>query len=495
MRSILAAIRRSVGRVGEWIHDRAGLKPILEFARNHKVPPEVARTRKGWFYVFGQALIFVFIAQIVTGTALAMQYIPSPGHAWDSLQFLNNEVLWGGFVRGLHFFGASAMVLLAFVHMARVFITGSYKFPRELNWITGLILLFFVLAMAFTGQLLRWDHEGVATVQVAATLLGRFPLVGPYLMELVLAGDTLGGATLSRFFALHVIVFPLIMLGMIGVHVYLVVRNGVSEPPKAGRPVDPATYRQWYDRHKEAGGSAFWPDAAWREFVFVIVVYVAIFALAFLHGPMGPGAAPDPALVHVSPRPDWFFLWFYTLIWYKPPILDSIVLVWFPVLVFPLLMLLPILFNRGERAPSRRPWAIFVVASTFLMWATLTAFGIRSHWTPDFDTEPVPEAELAGAPPDAREGARVFHDRGCQYCHTALGRGGGYGPDLSGTPYRMSREEIVVRIIMGIRDMPAYQGRLEPGELEALLAYIHWAARQDRASPTDRSEAGPEGVR
>ncbi len=480
MTRLTGAVLGILTRTGEWIYDRAGLAPLHRFLVEHRIPGEVGRTRKGWFYVFGQALAFVFVAQLVTGSALAMKYIPSPGHAWESLHFINTEVLWGGFVRALHYFGASAMVVLVFVHMARVFLTGSYKFPRELNWITGVALLFLTLAMAFTGQLLRWDHDGVATVDVAATMLGRFPVVGPHLMDLVLAGDTMGGATLSRFFALHVIVFPLLIMGLMGVHIYLVIRNGISEPPRAGVPVERDTYRSWYQRHKAESGSLFWPYQAWREFAFIGLVYAVVFGLAFAFGPKGPGLVPDPALVEVVPRPDWYFLWYYALIWYKPPALDALVLVWLPVLVFPLLVLLPLLFSGGERAPSRRPWAVFAVGTAFLLWATLTAFGLRAHWIPDFETEPVPEALLSDAPEEARLGAALFHERGCQYCHVAMGRGGIYGPDLTDAPLRLSREEIAVRIVMGIGNMPAYQEILGPGELEAILAYIHWAA-EDRA--------------
>jgi ubiquinol-cytochrome c reductase cytochrome b subunit len=488
MSRLIGFVRAGVVRAWGWVHDRAGLAPILRFLTEHRIPREVGRTRKGWLYVFGQALAFVFVAQLVTGSALAMKYIPSPGHAWESLQFINTQVLWGGFVRGLHYFGASAMVILVFVHMARVFLTGSYKFPRELGWITGVALLFLTLAMAFTGQLLRWDHDGVATVEVAATMLGRFPLVGPHLMDLVLAGDTLGGATLSRFFALHVIVFPLLMMGLMGVHIYLVIRNGISEPPRAGEPVDRAGYRAWYARKKEEEGSLFWPDQAFREFAFIGLVYATVFGLAFLFGPKGPGLLPDPAMVEVVPRPDWYFLWYYALIWYKPTALDALVLVWFPVLVFPLLVLLPLLFGGGERAPSRRPWAVFAVGTAFLLWATLTAFGLRAHWIPDFETEPVPAALLEGADAEVRMGAAVFYDRGCQYCHVALDRGGIYGPDLNAASRRLTPEEMTVRILVGVGNMPAYQGILGPGEVEALLAYIRWAGTWE-----GRGGGGPSG--
>jgi ubiquinol-cytochrome c reductase cytochrome b subunit len=471
-------------RIAAWVYDRAGLAPIHRFVRTHRIPPEVGHSRKGWMYVFGQALVFVLVLQVVTGTGLAMKYIPAPNHAWESLRFINEEVIWGGFVRGLHYFGASAMVLLAFVHMARVFLTGSYKFPRELNWMTGVLLLMLVLVMAFTGQLLRWDRAGVATVDVAATIVGRVPIVGSHLMHLVLAGETLGGATLSRFFALHVIVFPLIIFGLLGVHLYLVVRNGISEPPRVGRPVDRATYRTGYERHKDRGNALFFPDAAWRELVFVLVVYAVVFGLAFFVGPKGPGAPPDPASVGEATRPDWYFLWYYALIWFKPAALDQLVLFWLPLLVFPALLALPLVFGDGERAIRRRPWALLAVTVAFTLWATLTAFGLRPYWIPDVETEPVPEELLVDAPPAAREGARIFHERGCQSCHVALDRGGTYGPELNHASLRMSEAEMTVRIMMGVGNMPAYRDILSTDETSAILAYLRWAGEGAReASP------------
>lgn len=464
-----------------WVYDRAALEPIHRFIRGHKIPAEVGRSRKGWYYIFGQALVFVFLLQVVTGTALAMHYIPSPDHAWDSLHFLNDEVVWGGLVRGLHYFGASAMVILVFVHMSRVFLTGSYKYPREINWITGVVLFFLTMAMAFTGQLLRWDEDGVNTVVVAATMAGRFPLLGEPLMELILAGDSVGGATLSRFFTFHVIIFPLLIFGVMGLHVYLVLRNGISEPPRAGHPVEKGTYRQWYEALKEKSGTRYWPDHAWREMVFVVAVFAVVLVPALVFGPKGPGPPPDPSAVEAVPTPDWFFLWYYALVWYKPPILDELVLVWLPVLLFPALILLPLLFSQGERAPGRRPWAIFAVGSLFLLWAILTVMGARPYWVPDFGTEPQPQEVMEDAPEEAQAGAGTFYERGCQYCHIVLGEGGRYGPELTDAHLRLSPEEMTVRILVGIRDMPAYP-ELTPEEVERILAYLRWAAEEDGGS-------------
>lgn len=459
-------------RAGRWLGDRIGFSALREHVFHHPIPPGTT-TRKGWMYVFGNALVATFLLQVVTGTALATKYIPSPEHAWQSLQFLNEDVWFGSFIRAVHFFGASAMVVLVFVHMTRVFLTGSFKFPREMNWLTGSALLVLVLAMAFTGQLLRWDQDGVWTVMVAAKFAGRVPLVGGVLMELILAGDTLGGATLSRFFALHVIIFPLLIFGLIGLHVFLAFYHGVSEPPEAGRKVDPKTYRPWYRQLLRTGDARYWPDAAWREMVFIALVFTAVVTLALVYGPKGPGPAPDPTEVTADPRPDWYFRWYYTLIWLKPRALDQVIMVWLPLFLGAVLLLMPFVASRGERAPQRRPWAIALVASFFLGWATLTAMGLHPRWVPRFSTEP-PSADALGVARDdpVYVGAVIFHARGCQYCHQVADRGGFYGPDLTDVTRRMSQEEITVRIMNGVRNMPAYREVLTVEELERIQAYL-----------------------
>ena len=471
---------RTLEKLGRWLYDRSRLAPLVRKLLTHGVPAEVARSRKGWFYVFGQALVFLFLLQVVTGSGLAMAYVPAPAFAWDSLRYMNEEMFLGAFLRAVHFVGASAMVLLAFVHMTRVFLTGSFKFPRELNWISGALLLFLVLAMAFTGQLLRWDQDGVWTVMVAAQFVGRAPFVGEQLMQILLGGETLGGATLTRFFTLHVVIFPLLIAGIMVFHVYLVFQNGISEPPRAGRPVDKTTYRDEYRELVERGGARHWPDAAWRELVFVAATLLVVFGLAWMIGPQGPGPAPDPTALEADPRPDWYFRWYYALIWLKPQALDELVLVWFPLAVGVALLALPILFGEGERAPSRRPWAVLLVAMTVLGWGTLTGFGLRPHWVPLFETTAPSEEALEGAPAAAREGAQIFFERGCQYCHQVQGLGGIYGPDLTMVTRRMSPEEVAVRTVIGVRNMPAYYGVLATDEMDRLVAYLRWAAGEER---------------
>jgi ubiquinol-cytochrome c reductase cytochrome b subunit len=402
-----------------------------------------------------------------------MKYIPSPGHAWESLQFINTQVLWGGFVRGLHFFGASAMVLLVFVHMSRVVITGSYKFPREVNWITGVVLLFLTLAMAFTGQLLRWDADGVWGVFVAAHYAARVPLIGEALKQFMLGGATVGGATLSRFYAFHVILMPLAMFAVIGLHMYLVLHHGISEPPEPGRPVDPKSYRRWYQAHLTRQGRPYFPDAVWKEAVAALLVVVTVVALAWALGPKGPGERADPTMIPSEPKPDWFLLWYYGLLSIKPPRIETFTMVYLPAIAVLILILLPLLSGRGERSPSRRPWSIAVLVFLVTAFGVLTELGGRAPWVMDFGTEPLPAHAVGFEAGPVWQGAALFHERGCQYCHVALGEGGDYGPALTDVMRRLPPEVVTTRIVQGFGNMPAYRDILTREELAAILAFLH----------------------
>jgi ubiquinol-cytochrome c reductase cytochrome b subunit len=457
-------------RIGCWFFDRLGLEAPLRLIREHRVPAEAAG-RKGWMYVFGTATLTAFLLQVVTGIALSSLYIPSPAHAHESLEFITREARFGALLRALHFFGASAMVVLITLHVIRVFLTGSFKFPREMNWITGVLLLVLTMAMAFTGQLLRWDHNGVWTVLVATKWVARVPFIGGGLAEFMLAGDTVGGATLTRFFSLHVLVFPLLIAGLVAVHLFLVLHHGISEPPRAGEKVDPATYRERYRKLKQAG-PRYIPYMAWREAVVGFVVVLAVLTLALLFGPKGPGTPPDPTAVFVDPRPDWFFRWYYALIWYKPRPAADLTMVWLPLLALLAMLALPLLFNRGERSPARRPWAVLTVAIALIFFGSLTYLGMRPYWVPNFTTEPLSAEVLGASEGPVVEGARVFAARGCHYCHQVAGHGGDYGPDLTDVTRRMSAQEVTVRIVAGIKNMPSYRDVLSDEELAAIMVFL-----------------------
>jgi ubiquinol-cytochrome c reductase cytochrome b subunit len=449
-----------------WFDDRIGFSQAVLPIAEHPVP-RGAR----WSYVFGSATLFAFIIQVITGIALATAYVTSAAEAYDSLQFITSNPL-GYLLRGMHFYGASAMILMVGLHLAQVFLIAAYKFPREMNWLSGVVLLAVTVAMGFTGQLLRWDDIAVWSVFVAASQAARVPLLGNQLAHFIIAGDAIGGATLSRFFAFHVFFIPALIFAVVGLHLWLVLHHGISEPPQAGRPVDPQTYRAWYHAYLERDGVPFWPDAAWRDIVFGVGMLAAIMLLAWFWGPPELGKPPDPSVVEAYPRPDWYFLWFFAALALLPAGIEDYVIVLGPLILGLLLFSLPFISNRGERSPRRRPWAVGVVVMAVIMVGTLWIAGVRAPWSPAFQAQAVPPGAIAGTSAQVRTGAEIFHAEGCQFCHTFAGQGGQRGPNLTNVGDRLSTEQITISILNGRRNMPSYANTLNPEELRALVAFL-----------------------
>jgi ubiquinol-cytochrome c reductase cytochrome b subunit len=453
-------------RIAAWLDDRLGLSDSVLPVLRHPVPRDV-----NWWYVLGSATLVAFIVQIVTGVALAFTYVPAPNTAYESLEFITHRALLGNVVRGIHFFGASAMVILIAAHAARVFLMGSYKFPREMGWLTGVLLLMLTLGMAFTGQLLRWNQDAYWAIVVAAEQAGRAPVIGPTLAQVIVAGQVVGEATLTRFYATHVFLLPALMFALIGLHLYLVVRHGISEPPRVGEPVDRATYRQRY-KGILARGVPFWPDAAWKDVVFAVVVGTVVLALAVAVGAPELGKRADPTVIDANPRPDWYFLWYFALLSLIPPAFENLVIVGFPLLVLVALLALPFLAPTGERHPQRRPWALAAVVMAALILAVLVHVGYRAPWSPKLHPEPLPAAVVQGLDEPAALGAALFQTKGCLACHTLAGTGGRKGPDLTAVGDRLDRAALVTRITSGGHAMPAYGSVLTPPELDALVAFL-----------------------
>ena len=452
--------------IWHWIDDRTGLSETIGPLARHLVPPGAK-----WAYVFGSGTLFCFILQVVTGIGLSLLYQPSSDAAYQSLEFITNQATFGRMLRGIHFFGASGMIILVGVHMIRVYITASYKFPREMSWISGVFLLFLTIIMGFTGQLLRWDANGVWSSVVAAENLGRIPLVGTALARLLIGGDTLGAQSLSRFFAFHVFLFPALIFMIVGFHLYLVFRNGISEPPKAGRPVDPKTYRKWYDAMLKREGVPFWPDAAWRDAMFSALVVIAIVGLAVVVGPPALTQPPDPTIIHTSPAPDWYMLPIFALFALMPPKIESFVIFVGPVLGVLALLALPFLSGKGERSPIRRPWAVFGVVCVVVFVGSLLVAGEIAPWSPKFDTKNIAQFVHYNNP-QLERGTHLFYDKGCQYCHQINGNGGIKGPNLSHIGNTLSANQMRVRIVNGTSEMPAYGGMLSKIELTDLVAFL-----------------------
>jgi len=463
---MITAIFKLLKEFLDAFENRTGLIAFFTALAEHPVPPDT-----GWWYVFGSATAVAFVIQVVTGMALATSYISSTGQAYEALNFITTKALFGNLLRGMHYFGASAMVLLVGIHMGQVFLMGCYKYPREFNWLTGAVLLILTIGMGFTGQLLRWDQNAVWSVVVAAEQSARAPIVGPYIAHFLLAGKTLGGATLSRFFAFHVFFIPAIIFGVIAIHLYLVFHDGISEPPEAGKPVDPATYDEEYQELLHKHGVPFFPDAAWRDAVACAIVVFAIVGLAWVVGPPTLDAPPDPSLLAKDPAPDWYLLWYYGALALIPRGITNPFILIAPALGLGSLFVVP-LFNRGERHPSRRPWAVASVIAIVMLILTLWIQAKRAPWSPDFAARALPQQVIATSETDVNNGAALFHTKGCEFCHEIDGFGGHRGPNLSFVGDRLTHSDIVIRILNGGTNMPAFAGTLRPAEMDELVAFL-----------------------
>jgi ubiquinol-cytochrome c reductase cytochrome b subunit/menaquinol-cytochrome c reductase cytochrome b subunit len=213
--------------VVDWIDERTSLSGAGRWMMFRKVPKGT-----NWFYTLGSATMFAFLSQAVTGVFLAMYYRPdSTGGAYESVRHLTNEVFLGAFVRGMHLWGASVMVVLVFLHMGRTFLWGAYKYPRELNWVIGVVLLILTMVMALTGYLLPFDQRAYWATVVASNITGTGPILGPYLADFLRGGSEFGATTLSRFYAIHMLVVPGLIAALMGAHLYLVAKLGTTAPP------------------------------------------------------------------------------------------------------------------------------------------------------------------------------------------------------------------------------------------------------------------------
>jgi quinol-cytochrome oxidoreductase complex cytochrome b subunit len=239
----------------DWIEERSGLVGATRYFLFRRVPAD-----SGWWHTLGSASLTAFLVQAVTGVILAMYYKPSPHDAYSSIQNITNEVTLGWLVRGMHKWGASVFIILMFLHMGRVFLFGAYKYPRELNWIVGATLLLLGMLEGFTGYLLPWDQTAYWATVVGINLNGTAPFLGPWLAQFLRGGQEIGANTLTIFYSLHMLVLPAAIIGLITLHLYLVIRLGVSSPPwskeEAGRDraEEPSQLRPGLTRPVARGG-------------------------------------------------------------------------------------------------------------------------------------------------------------------------------------------------------------------------------------------------
>lgn len=325
-----------MGKILAWLDDRTGYRQVFEAALDEPVHGGAS-----WAYVFGSVLTFILLLQAATGVLLAMYYSPSTTDAWASVAYLQDQVTMGWFIRGLHSHGASAMVVVTGLHLLQVAIYGAYKKPREVNWLLGVLMLGLVLAFALTGYLLPWDQKGYWATKVATGIMGSAPFLGATLQRLVQGGNEYGNLTLTRFFAIHVFLLPATLFLLVGLHVALFRKHGVT--PKWGRS----------DEDLARATQPFWPDQLFLDFVAIFLVFAGLVMVTWMGHGVPLEAPADPASGYDA-RPEWYFLPLFELLKYFHGPMEQVVALGAPLVIGGFLFLLPFVDRGADRAPAAR---------------------------------------------------------------------------------------------------------------------------------------------
>jgi ubiquinol-cytochrome c reductase cytochrome b subunit len=462
---------RLISQIGDWLDHRLQIASGIRETAEHRVP----RNTASWFYVFGSAALTIFILQIITGVLLSLVYVPSAAEAWNSLQLLNHHITLGWYIRALHGWGSNFMIAVVVLHMVQVFLFGAYKYPRELTWIVGVFLLLMTLGMAFSGQVLRFDQDAYWGLGIGASISSRVPVLGPATVKLLLGGPIIAGATLSRFFALHVFIIPGLLIAFVGLHLWMVLKLGINDWPMPGRIVNRSTYTEEYEELVKKDGAPFVPYAIWKDLFFASFILLAVAACALYFGPFGPSGRPDPTIIQTAPRPDYFFLWLYAVLSLLPPSLETPALLVGPVVVIVALVLLPFAFGEGEKSWRRRPVAVLSVMLIAVTLGTFTHLAGFAPWSPHMNAwsgDPVPERLLQNSTALERQGALVFQLKQCRNCHSLGSEGGQRGPSLDAVALRLTQDQLIRQVIQGGGNMPAYGKNLSPAETTALVSFL-----------------------
>ncbi len=474
-----------------WVERRVQLEGFVKESALHPVPKSTA----SWWYVFGSAATALLVLQILTGILLALVYTPSASEAWQSLNFLNNNLPLGWFLRAMHGWGSNFMIAVVIVHMAQVFMFGAYKFPRELTWLLGVGLLFMTLGMGFTGQVLRYDQDAYWGLGIGASIASRVPVIGPYAVHALLGGPVIGGATLTRFFALHVFVIPAGLMAFAGLHIWLVLKLGINEWPMPGRIVRRSTYVHEYNELAHKDGIAFVPGAVWKDLFFSAAIYGAVALCAVVFGPIGPGGQPDPTIIQVAPAPDYFFLWIYSILSYLPNALETPAMLIAPPIAIAALIALPFIAGEGEKHWSRRPVAVLTLITMAISIAILNHLGTYEPWSPKMTAwsgDALPAEKIHDALPLERAGAVVFQGKQCRNCHMVGGEGGLRGPALDAVATQLTYDQLVRQVLQGGGNMPAYGKNLSPAQTTAVVAFLE--TMHPKGQPPARNAATPNGA-
>ena len=420
-------------KLRDWLDDRTGYRAFAE-----KAFGEPVRGGASWAYVFGSALALVFAMQVVTGVLLALFYSPSTTTAWGSIHYIEHDVLLGWFVRGLHHYGSSAMVILVILHMFQAFVFRAYARPREINWWTGLVLFGIVLGFSVTGYLLPWDQKGFWATRVVTSIAGAFPWIGHRLQTTLQGGNDLGNLTLTRFFGFHVFILPVLLAVFVVIHIAVFRRHGVTA--RSSRP----------KAEVDARTEPFWPRQVTYDVMFFAGIVAILVAITIARHGASLEAPADPTSGYPA-RPEWYFLWLFELLKLVPGGFEGIAMLGLVVAMAGFLALLPVIDRRPTASPRSR-WPHFTIAGGIA--ATVLALTLipiiedasdaglaAQNALSEREAERAFQLAEKGIPPGGaselylndpiERGKRLFAAQ-CQTCHKLGTIGGDSAPDLTG---------------------------------------------------------------
>jgi ubiquinol-cytochrome c reductase cytochrome b subunit len=471
-------------RIFHWLDRRAGLDKLMHESLDEPIPGGARLA-----YVFGSGLLFIFISQIITGICLALYYVPSAETAHTSVAYITKQVAAGAFLRSLHYYGSSAMIIVLALHFFQTFLYGSFKGRRELLWMSGAVLSFLVLGMGFTGYLLPWDQKAYFATAVGTNIVGQIPWVGNWLTRLLRGGDTIGTLTLSRFYVAHVFLIPGAIFAFIAAHIFLFRKAGAAGPINE----DPV--------HPKLPPEGFYPRQVLMDMALALLLMVGLGFLAYFH-PAGLGPIANPADTQFLPRPEWYYLPMFEWLkyWEGPKVVYAVVVI--PGLLATLFFLMPFLDRKLERRPWRRPIPVLAVAFVML---GIIYFGVKSEYDDQHDAavstqlakqdqqekaytaapfEPYVESPGGTGPlalpigpvnPLVAHGKGIFEAHGCSGCHGATGAGTTAAPTLVGITAKFPQAQLIGLLHdpsakMRAGHMPAVD--ISDEDMSALLSYL-----------------------
>jgi ubiquinol-cytochrome c reductase cytochrome b subunit len=479
--------RHIISTILNWINDRWPLSAVIRWGLEEEMPGGTS-----YAYVFGSCVLLIFLLQVITGLWQLLYFVPAIDRGYDSLNFLRTGIPFGWLIHGLHYWGASAMIILVGLHISQVFIWGAYKNPRQLTWLIGVGNLLLTLALGLSGPVLPWDERGYWEAEVATSSAGTIPIFGTLARNLLQGGPILGQLTLSRFFFLHVAILPGILILFVVLHLVAFRKSGISGP---------------WDETKRKRLENFWPDQVFKDaavvtFIFVILVGLAAYVRAPFSGPL------DVLQTFYVPKPEWYFLFFYQTLKAFYGVLEPIGTIGIPLIVTLLFVLLPFYDPSPERNPGRRPVAMacFLV---FIAWVLTMAIighyskpiastaGTRAVTTAATQTvSSSPSHPSSQTPTAEKRGSQLLNSLGCMACHRVNGKGGAIGPEFTSTLLKGKSREWLITQIRNPKAhfpnsiMPSFSS-LPDEQVNDVVDFLFTIAQSGKPSPPAATRSSP----